>query len=280
MQITAAIPCYNGAAFIGRTIQALLDQSRPPDQFLVIDDGSSDESAAIIASYPVELVQHDRNQGLSAARNTALERCRGEVLVYVDADAFADRQMLAVMETEFAGSGPDGVGGQGIEAVQKTVYDRWRALHASQGHGTQRLEGVQHLFGLCMGYRSEVLRSLGGFSSLFRTNAEDLDLGLRLNQAGRRLVYTPQARVYHQRQDDHASLRRMMHQWYYWAFLARQKNGYNPWRLAAGTLRRLLLVEPWSDLFQQHSPALARLDVELAFVKLRALRTAARAGCA
>jgi len=275
LSITVAIPCYNGAPFIAQCIESILEQSTPPDNILVVDDGSIDDSAAIIRRYPVSLVQHAHNMGLSQARNTALENAGTDIIVYVDADAYAEPHMLECLLQEFLDNRVHGVGGQGIEAVQESIYDRWRSLHARQGYGEQRLTGCEHLFGLCMAYRRSVLAAIDGFDVRFRTNGEDVDIGYRLTDAGYLLVYTPEARVLHQRKDDHNSLRRMMHQWYYGAFIAKRKNRRNPWTLAMGTLRRLLWSDIWSDLIREQSLELAKLDVEISIIKLRALLLAA-----
>jgi len=275
--VTVAIPCYNGAAYIQRCIEAILAQSSPPERVLVIDDGSTDDSAQLISAYPVQLIRHAQNRGLSSARNTALANTETEMLAFVDADAYADEHMLENLMAEFSQNEPGGVGGRGIEAVQNTIYDRWRGVHASQGYGEKRIEGCQHLFGLCMAYRREALEAVNGFDTGFRTNGEDMDIGFRLNDAGHRLVYTPEARVFHQRKDDHVSIRRMMYQWYYWAFIAKQKNGRNPWSLLGGTIRRLVWTDRWMDLIVRRSLGLMQLDVELSLVKMQAIFAAARA---
>lgn len=276
MKVCVAVPCYNGAAYIAKCVQALLEQTWQADEVLVIDDGSTDGSAEQIRGYPVRLVKHTQNQGLSAARNTALQQANCEIIVYVDVDAYAHPEMLSCLLPPFQEHGVTGAGGQGIESVQKTIYDRWRSFHASQGHGHETLRQVEHLFGLCMAYRREALLEIGGFDTRLRTNAEDMDIGYRLTDAGKRLVYNPEAKVFHQRQDDHASLRRMMHQWYYWAFIIKAKNGRNPWTLAFGTLRRLFWSDTIPDLFMRRSLELARLDVEMAGVKLGAIAAASR----
>lgn len=277
MKIAAAIPCYNGERFIGACIEAVLRQTRPADEVLVIEDGSTDHSAEVIARYPVRMISHGQNRGLAFGRNTALENTDADVLVYIDTDAYAAPETLAVLAAEYANPQVSGVGGQGIEAVQNSLADRWRGRHASQGHGPRRLERVDHLFGLCMSYRTEALRAVGGFDTRYRTNAEDVDMGLRLTNAGRQLVYTPQAVVYHQRTDSLESLRRAMYNWYYWGFVAKRLNRRTPYSLLAGTLKRLLLTDTFPDLFQKDGMALVRLDIELAGIKLKAIRDAARA---
>ena len=275
MTVAVAIPCYNGDLYIGRCIEAILKQTHSPNQILVVNDGSTDGSESIINQYPVRLLRHSRNLGLSSARNTALAEADTDFIVFVDADAYASDQMLAVLLKEFEIGRVDGVGGQGIESIQKTVYDRWRGLHAQQGYGVAPRQDCPHLFGLCMAYRCTVLRSVGGFNPLFRTNAEDVDIGYRLVDAGFKLIYTPAATVHHQRRDDHTSLRKMMYQWYFWGGIARRKNNRSLSNLVVGTFRRLVLSDTWRDLIDRRDMDLVKLDIELTTVKLRAIRAAA-----
>ena len=276
MSISIAIPCYNGALHIGSCVESAINQSYPADKILVIDDGSTDPSNTIISNYPVEVIHHPNNLGLAAARNTALHNVDTDLIVYIDADVIADSHMLEVLLKEFERGDYAGVGGQGIEAHSTTLYDLWRSLHAHQNLGEYRNEHRDFLAGLCMGYRCSVLSAINGFDITFRTNGEDIDLGIRLNKAGFKLLYTPEARVYHQRQDDHASLRRMMYRWYYWAFVAKKKNGRHPWTLLTGTLRRMIWSDTLTDLFIRRNFALAKLDIELSVVKIDAILSASR----
>jgi glycosyltransferase involved in cell wall biosynthesis len=276
MRVVVVVPCYNGGQYVGRCIEAILAQSCQADEVLVIDDGSTDDSARIAAHYPVRLIRHSANAGLSAARNTALRATEADILAYVDVDAYADAGMLAALLPHFTAPEVGGVGGQGIEAIQKTLYDVWRGLHARQSHGSSPRERCEHLFGLCMAYRRAALLQVNGFDERLRTNAEDVDIGYRLNDAGYRLAYTPQAQVYHQRQDTQASLRRMIHSWYYWAFIVKRQNRRRPETLVYGTLRRFLWSDTWPDLLARHSWGLTRINLEAFAIKMQALWQAAR----
>lgn len=275
MRITVAVPCYNGAMFLGRTLESLLTQTRPACQVLVVDDGSTDESRAVAARYPVTLLEHAGNRGLAAARNTALAAADCEVLLYVDADALAAPDLLEQVERGYAAGGPglSGVGGQGVEVNLLTAADRWRRAHASQGHGS-RARQVPFLYGLCMSYRVEALCRVGGFDPAYRANAEDVDLGLRIKAAGGRLLYWPEACVFHQRQDDLASLRRAMVNWYRAAYRAKRLNRAAPQTLLLGTLRRLV-EDPLRDLLLWRDPALVPLSLSLNWTKLNVLIRAA-----
>lgn len=272
MRVTVAVPCYNGASHVGGAIEAVLSQTVAPAEVLVIDDGSTDESATIARRYPVRLVRHGVNRGLAVARNTALQVASGNVIVYVDADAYADPGLLATMVRPYEDGTIGGVGGQGIEANVSSTADRWRQVHASQGYGGTAKD-VEFLFGLCMSYRTTLLRDIGGFDTSFSTNAEDMDIGLRVRAAGYRLLYIPEACVYHQRRDTNSSLRRTMRRWYSAAYRARRKNHAQAWRLLAGTLRRCV-TDPVQDIVAHRDPSLVPLSVTIASAKLLGLADA------
>ncbi|MBN1641298.1 MAG: glycosyltransferase [Anaerolineae bacterium] len=274
MRVTVAIPCYNGARYVARAIESVLKQTRPPDEILVVDDGSTDDSAAIIRRYPVRLVQHERNLGLSNARNTAIEQATGDVLVYVDVDAMADRSLVETLLGSYDAPDVAGVGGQGIESNVHSIADRWRVAHATQSHGARARE-VWFLYGLCMSWRLDCLREVGGFDASLRTNGEDVDMGLRMRAAGYRMRYLPAARVYHQRTDDVASLTRTMVAWCVAAYVVRRRNRAQPWRSFVRTAYRLTF-DPLSDLIVRRDLALAVLSWRITRAKLRGLWRAAR----
>ncbi len=276
MHVTVAIPCYNGDRYLEQTILSVLAQRRPAEEILVIDDGSTDASATIAARHPVRLVSHLTNLGLSAVRNTAIAETVGDILAFIDVDASAHPAWLETLCGSYADGSVSGAGGPGVESNIQSQADRWRQFHATQGHGEKPLREAPHLFGLNMSFRVDALRSVGGFDTNLRTNAEDMDIGYRLNDAGYRLVYRPDAIVYHQRQDNLDSLRKTVYRWYFWAFIVKRKNGRNPWTLAAGTLRRLLWADTAPDIFVRRDWELVGLDFQVALIKARALYAASR----
>jgi glycosyltransferase involved in cell wall biosynthesis len=85
--ISVVIPCYNGARFLRDTLESVLVQTLPPREVLVVDDGSTDDSAAIAKSYgpPVRVIRQP-NQGESVARNRGLEEAKGDWVAFLDAD--------------------------------------------------------------------------------------------------------------------------------------------------------------------------------------------------
>ncbi|MGO8688254.1 MAG: glycosyltransferase [Thermoguttaceae bacterium] len=101
-RVTVVIPCFNAARFLRATLESALNQSHAPIEVLVIDDGSTDQSAAIAASYgpPVRVISQT-NQGESIARNRGIEEARGSWIAFLDADDIwlpekLERQITAV----------------------------------------------------------------------------------------------------------------------------------------------------------------------------------------
>ncbi len=87
-KISVVITAYNSAAYIGQAIQSVLTQTRPVDEIVVVDDGSIDETAAIVAAYApsgVRLVWQE-NQGAGAARNRGIAATSGDLLTFLDGD--------------------------------------------------------------------------------------------------------------------------------------------------------------------------------------------------
>src|SRR5438552_637083 len=95
MLVSVVIPCYNQAHFLGEAIESVASQTYPHFEVVVVDDGSTDNTAAVVTGYPGVRYFRQENQGLSAARNTGLRHSVGDRLVVLDAD---DRLMPCALE--------------------------------------------------------------------------------------------------------------------------------------------------------------------------------------
>lgn len=83
--VTVVIPCFNQARFLAHAIASVRRQTYPSVELLVVDDGSTDETAALAIGHGVNLVRQP-NRGVSEARNAGLAHARGELVVFLDAD--------------------------------------------------------------------------------------------------------------------------------------------------------------------------------------------------
>lgn len=95
-RITVVIPCLNGAAFLGSAIRSALAQTRPPDQIIVMDDGSTDDSVAVAEAFgsPVRVVSGP-HRGASASRRRGAEIAGGGLMMFLDADDLIAPHTLA-----------------------------------------------------------------------------------------------------------------------------------------------------------------------------------------
>lgn len=97
MEISAVIPVYNGADYIGETIEAVLAQSKPPAEIIVVDDCSTDDSRRIAESYRdrATVLSTGQNSGVQVARNVGVAHARTEWVALCDHDDFWCAEYLA-----------------------------------------------------------------------------------------------------------------------------------------------------------------------------------------
>jgi GT2 family glycosyltransferase len=229
-KVTVYIPCYNAERYLKDCLEAVLQQTYSPDEVLVIDDGSTDHTAEIASRYPdpVRVIQHQKNKGLAAARNTAVLNSRNEWIASVDADVVPAQDWLEKLVERIRGDAIAGAGGKLIERFQRKLADRWRASHMAQNWGDNPNEEPSSLFGSNTLFKVSAIKGVGLYNEVFRTNYEDVDLCLRLLKRGFRLYYTPHAVCYHLRED---TIRSVLRTWWGW--------NSPVWREKAATLRVL-----------------------------------------
>ena len=216
-KVTVYIPAYDVAEFLARAIDSLLNQTLPPAEILVVDDGSRDNSAEIARGYPqVTLLRHDRNKGLGTARNTALHAAKSDLLASMDADCVASPTWLAELTNILEDPAIVGASGKLIEGVQNTTADQWRAIHMPQNWGDRPVRDPKFLFGCNNLFRKPALLAAGGYNESMRTNGEDVDLCVRLRQNRGTFFYTPAATVTHLRHDTTSSI--LNTYWCWWRF--------------------------------------------------------------
>ena len=90
-RISVIIPVYNGAPYLCAAIDSVLMQTYPPSELIVVDDGSTDDGAALVAALPAPvatrlILVRQTNQGPAAARNHGLQLATGELVAFLDAD--------------------------------------------------------------------------------------------------------------------------------------------------------------------------------------------------
>jgi len=206
------IPNWNGAQHLPVCFDALRAQTYPRLEVILVDNGSTDGSQALVAEqYPeVRLLALERNLGLTGGNNAGFRAARGEILISLNNDTEADPGFVGALVRALQEQ-PEA----GMAAAKMLLFDRRDQIHsAGDGYGLdgipfnrgvwQRDEGQFDepgwIFGGCGGavaYRRAMLDEVGLFDESFFMYCEDVDLNWRAQLAGWKCWYTPVAVVYH-----------------------------------------------------------------------------------
>src|SRR5437879_6399988 len=212
-KISLYIPCYNAERYLARTIEGALRQTRPPDEILIIYGESRDRTLQVAARYPVRVIRQE-GRGLAAARNTALQNARHELVAALDADCVPEPDWLEKLTAVFEDPGVALAGGKLTEGFVTSAADRWRQAHMPQDWGPTRLLNPRFVFGSNVIVRKKAAEEVSGYREEFRAGGEDSDISRRIRAQGYRSVYEPAARVTHIRQDTVRSVLATVSRWY------------------------------------------------------------------
>ena len=215
-RVSVVICSYNGARTIRDSLEALQKLEYPNYEVLVVDDGSTDATPAIAREYGCHVIRTE-NRGLSSARNTGWQAATGDLVAYIDDDAYPDPHWLHYLAASFLNTmniAQAAVGGPNIAPASDGAIAE--CVARSPGGPTHVLlsdREAEHIPGCNMAFRKSCLEAIGGFDPQFRVAGDDVDVCWRLQQRGWTLGFSPAAVVWHHRRN---SVR---------AYL-RQQNGY------------------------------------------------------
>jgi GT2 family glycosyltransferase len=200
-KVSVIVCTYNGSRTIGDCLDGLSRLEYPDFEVIVVDDGSTDSTPQIAARYNVKLISTD-NHGLSDARNTGLRAATGEIVAYIDDDAWPDPHWLDYVVHTFQTSEHSGVGGPNFVPPDDSPVAH--CVANSPGGPTHVLltdQVAEHIPGCNMAFRSSRLREIGGFDTQFRIAGDDVDVCWRLQDKGYTLGFHPTAIVWHRRRN-------------------------------------------------------------------------------
>ena len=198
-RVSVVLCTYNGARTLGETCSALERLDYPDAEVIVVDDGSTDDSARIASAHGFQVISTE-NRGLSSARNTGLAAATGQIVAFIDDDAMPDPHWLDYLVDTFARTEFVAVGGPNLPVPgDGAVAD---AVAASPGNPIHVLLGdreAEHIPGCNSAFLTEALTAIGGFDPQFRAAGDDVDVCWRLQDRGWKIGYSPAAVVWHHR---------------------------------------------------------------------------------
>jgi GT2 family glycosyltransferase len=209
MRVSVIVPVHNGGVNLQRCLQGVAASTRPPDEAIVVDDGSTDGSAAHAAALGARVVTTAAGpRGPAYARNRGAEVATGDVLVFVDADVVVRRDALARLAAVLAdepdvaaifGSYDDEPPARSAVSLYKNLLHHYVHQHGKREAGT--------FWAGCGAVRRTVFLTAGGFDESYtQPSIEDIELGVRLRQAGHRIRLCPEMQATHLKRWTLASL--------------------------------------------------------------------------
>ncbi len=174
MRISVVIPVYNGARYLRETLDSVCAQTLAPYEVIVIDDGSNDESPAILSSFGDRLkVFRQDNQGVAAARNAGLDHVTGEAIAFIDQDDLWPEERNHIMAEALAASPEVGVIIGQVEILNQVTVPR--PLFSTMETGPREMLVGSLLF------RPDVFAKVGRFSTSVGY-ADDTDFMMRRSE--------------------------------------------------------------------------------------------------
>jgi O-antigen biosynthesis protein len=193
---------FNGSRTIRDTLEGCRTLAYPDYELIVVNDGSTDATPKIAVEYPEARLISTENRGLSAARNTGWQAARGEIVAYIDDDAYPDPHWLHYLAWRFATGDWVGTGGPNIAPpFDGPIAD---GVANAPGGPVQVLSTdieAEHVPGCNMAFRREALAAIDGFDARYRTAGDDVDLCWRLQQRGGRIGFHAGAMDWHHRRN-------------------------------------------------------------------------------
>ncbi len=201
-RISVVVPVRNGLANLQATLAALRASERPPDEILVMDDGSSDETVRIDLGPGIR--RHrvpDGPRGPGAARNLGAKLARGQIVFFVDSDVELHPDALGRVE-EFFDRNPEHAacfGAYDTHPAARNFISQYRNLLHHFVHRSNAGEASTFWAG-CGAVRRDVFLEIGGFDERYGSPMiEDIDLGVRLRDAGHRIALVPEIQGSHRK---------------------------------------------------------------------------------
>lgn len=203
-RLTVIVPTHNGSASVGRTIEDVRHLAWPELEIIAVDDGSTDGTGDILDRIAQEhpglhILHKIVNEGKSKALNDAIAVATGGLILICDDDALVPPATAVLLAAQLAHHDDLAAVTANPRMLRtETLIEKLQAVEFSSTVSTQRRGHsawgrISTISGVCTMFRTEVLRSIGGFDPTQPT--EDIDITWRLHCAGWRVGYEPKATI-------------------------------------------------------------------------------------
>lgn len=199
-RISVVICTFNGEAILDDCLNACLAIDYPDLEVIVVDDGSTDQTAEVVARFPDARYLHQAHAGLSVARNLGAKSSTGDFIAYTDDDCEPDRDWLFWIASAFQDARVGAAGGPNLPPRAKSRQEAVvAAAPGAPSHVLLEDLRAEHLPGCNLVLRRTAFEAVGGFQAQFETAGDDVDICWRLLDKDWELAFVPSAFVWHHR---------------------------------------------------------------------------------
>ena len=198
-RVSVVVCAYDEERTIGECLASLEACDYPDLEVLMCDDGSRDATLAIARRFPFRVLELPHG-GLSAARNAGLAAATGEIVAYLDADAYCHPSWPYHLALSLEDPAIDATGGPNLPVPVAGLAER--AVAASPGAPLEVLvshDRAEHVPGCNMAFRRSALVGIGGFDVAYTAAGDDVDVCWKLLDRGRGIGFAPAAQIRHHR---------------------------------------------------------------------------------
>lgn len=198
-RVSVVVASYNGGKTLDKCLASLGALDYPNYEIIVVDDGSTDATPQIVKRYPVKCIRVP-NGGLSRARNLGIEAAEGEIVAFLDSDAYADPGWLYYLVTALEEADAAAVGGPNLSPPEDGFVAQC-VDHAPGNPSHVLLDDTtaEHVPGCNMAFRKNALQLIGLFDPTHHAAGDDVDVCWKLLARDLTIAFHPGAFVWHHR---------------------------------------------------------------------------------
>jgi len=267
--ICVIVPAHNEEKTIETTIATLLEQSYPNKEIMIVNDGSTDGTAAVVAPYAslgqVTLYNRPASGGKAVALNTGIAAARAEIIVVVDADSALQRDALMRIAAHFEDERVEAVSGNVKVGNKVNILTYLQSLEYLRGINLRRrafdiLDTELVVPGAVGAFRRSTYLDVGSLDS--STVVEDMDQTVKMVKAGKDIHYDPSVVAFTEAPETLGGLVRQRTRWYSGTLQVLVKHRHNWWKFGMVSL----ISYPYVILANFFVPVFELLTLSLLFV--------------
>ena len=218
--VTILIPVRNVAKYIKECLDALLNQGYPQDNYeiLILDNNSQDGTQEIVSGYGerVKLIQCGVHSP-TKKYNQVLDKVKGEIIGLVDGDANVAKDWLEKVVEPLEEDKVAGAGGVILTQNKEKLIPRLIGYELQDRYEKMPRE-IKRMASMHIVYKKDILLEVGGFDEKLKTGY-DCEIGWRINEAGYKIIFIPEAKVYHNHRDNLWSYFKQQYEYGKFAFI-------------------------------------------------------------